>query len=477
MTDSNMNRRRFLAQAGSAALAAAAWPSLAAMGAAPGKKPNVIFFLTDDMGFGDAATFGHPYLKTPAIDRLAREGTSYTHFYSCASVCSPSRAAFTTGRFPATLGIHTAISHKTEQNEMYGMPDYLDPAAPAVARVFRDAGYATAHFGKWHLSGWGLGPEPSAYGFDEARGYGFKNWQADRYPRDPLMRAKSTGWFVDSTLDFARKCRDADKPFYVHLWTLVPHAKLVPTEEELAMAEGIECKPEDFPFWMREYIEQAPDPQEQMRVYCAAMMGLDKQLGRLLDGLDEMGLTEDTIFVFSSDNGPEDYHIGNAKNAGMGSPGAYRGRKRSICDGGVRMPCIVRWPGKVGAGKVDKETVWAGVDYLPTICALAGIDAPEDAKRDGQNFGKALLSGKTQTREKPLFWEWRFEVFGNGAYAPPTLAVREGNWKAYVNADATGLALYDLSADPEERNDLAAARPQVAQRLEAMMLEWKKTLP
>ena len=296
MDASRMDRRDFLWRAGAAALGAAAWPGLMARGASA-KRPNVIFFLTDDMGFGDASVQGHPYIKTPAIDRLAREGTRYRQFYSCASVCSPSRAAYTTGRFPATLGIHGHFASH-EKNAEREMPDWLDPAAPAVARSFQKAGYATAHFGKWHLSGWDMGPTPQEYGFDESRGYGMSNWRENRYPKDRFSRAKSTGWFVDDTLAFAKKAGEEGKPFYVHLWTLVPHAKLEPTPEEMKAVEGLECKPEDFPSWMREYIEKAPDPQQQMRVYCAAMMGLDKALGRLLDGLDEMGVADDTIIVF-----------------------------------------------------------------------------------------------------------------------------------------------------------------------------------
>jgi len=453
---------------------AVAGPAVVAAETAPAKerRPNIIFILLDDQGWGDGKSLGHPYMKTPAIDRLVREGTRFAQFYVSNPVCSPSRTAFMTGHFPARHRVHQHFA-KHEQNAQRGMPNWLDPDVTTVCDLLKQAGYATAHFGKWHLGGGTGAPDPAAYGIDVHRTVNSNGPGWDKEQKDPFFRAKSTGLFVDEAIRFIRAHKN--RPFYINLWTLVPHAYLHPTPQELAVYKDLNVDPKDFPSWMRGYVAEAKNPTDQMKVFCASMTGLDKAIGRLLDFLDDQRLAEDTLVLFSSDNGPEDYHIGNAANAGMGFPGALRARKRSLFDGGIRTPLIARWPGHVEAGKFDKTSVLCAVDFLPTLCKLAGGDLP-DLQPDGEDMGD-VLSGKSRARNKPVYWEWRGGVAGNPNYRPPRLAVRDGRWKLFCNVDGGGVQLYDIPADPEERSNLAARNPEIVAQLKTQLLAWKKTLP
>jgi N-acetylgalactosamine-6-sulfatase len=205
------------------------------------------------------------------------------------------------------------------------------------------------------------------------------------------------------------------------------------------------------------------------------MTGLDAAMGRLFDHLDQQGLADNTVIVMSSDNGPEDYHAGNARNAGIGYPGVFRGRKRSIYEGGVRVPLLVRWPGKVPAGRRDDASTLTAVDLLPTVSKLAGIDASA-TKSDGEDVSD-IWRGKSRPRTKPIHWEWRGGITGNQEYKPPRLAIRDGQWKLFVEYDGRGAQLYDIPNDPEERTNLASAQPEVVKRLTDAVLAWQKTLP
>jgi len=457
-----MNRRQFLARLGSATAAAAATFGLPhpAFGQEKTKRPNFIFILCDDLGWGDLGCYGHPRIKTPNLDRLARQGTLFTQFYVNSAVCSPSRTAFMTGQYPARHRIHGHLA-RHDQNAERGMPDWLDATVPTVTGVLRKAGYATAHFGKWHLGSGEGAPDPGAYGIDDhrtcnANGPGYEGLQSD-----PYFRAKSTGLFVDETLRFIEA--NKDKPFFVNLWTLVPHATLHPTEED-----------------MKPYRNLAPGGKlpykGALQIYYGTVTALDRDIGRLLGRLDELGLADNTVVLFSSDNGPEDIHIRNAVHSGVGSPGPFRGRKRSLYEGGVRMPFIVRWPKHVPAGRVETESVLTAVDFLPTVCRLAGAAAPEGHDLDGEDTADILL-GTSRPRARPIFWQWRFPVAGYTIHKCPMLAVREGKWKLLMNPNRSRVELYDIPRDPSEVNNLAAAHPDVVERLSKELLAWQKTLP
>jgi N-acetylgalactosamine-6-sulfatase len=422
-------------------------------------RPNIIFVLADDLGWGDLGCYGHPQIKTPNIDRMAKEGTLFTQFYVNGSVCSPSRCAFFTGQYPARHRIHGHYA-TPEQNDARGMSQFLDPAVPNVARLLKGAGYKTAHVGKWHLGSNSGGPGPDAYGFDFV-GTSEKDG-ANGPARDPYFRAKSTELFVDESLRFIEGCRG--EPFYLQLWTLLPHATLNPTPEQMAPYAKFRAGGPKFPH------------ASAAEIYYSSVTDLDTQIGRLIDGLERLGLTDKTLILLSSDNGPEDIHIGNAGHSGIGSAGPFRGRKRSLYEGGIRVPGIVRMPGSVPSNRVDETSVLAGVDWLPTLCKVAGVALPEGHDLDGEAQDDVLF-GESRPRTTPLFWEWRFRIAGEPFHHSPELAVRDGDWKLYRNPDGSRTELYDLRSDLTQLNNVAEKHPDVVNRLSEKLLAWAKDLP
>jgi N-acetylgalactosamine-6-sulfatase len=441
---------------------------------ADGRRPNVIFILTDDQGWNDAHFAGHPYVKTPNLDKFASQSTWFRQFYVAATVCSPSRTAFMTSHSPARHFVHGHFSTH-DQNAARSMPDWLDPKTATLASLLKGAGYATAHFGKWHLGSGPGAPEPSAYGFDVSKTVNANGPQLGDEGKDPYFRAKSTELIVDETIKFIREQKG--QPFYANVWTLLPHAKLNPTPEQLAVYADLAPSASDPAFgpWMQKYLGEAKDLKSQMQVFCASLTDLDTQLGRLFAALDEMKLAEDTIIFYSSDNGAEDYRIGNASNGGVGNTGPLRARKRSMYEGGIRTFGLLRWPGHVAAGRRDETSVIGGVDFLPTICKLTGVNLPENLRPDGEDASDIWL-GKPRPRTKPMHWEWLFNVQG-ADYTPPMLTVRDGDWKLFVNHNGTDPQLFNIPNDIGEEHDLAEANPEVVKSLSAKALAWAKSLP
>ncbi|NIP23091.1 MAG: sulfatase-like hydrolase/transferase [Phycisphaerae bacterium] len=452
------SRRRFLKAVGTAAVSALPVRAFAGKNTAKSRKPNFVFIFADDLGWGDLGCYGNRQIKTPNLDELAKKGTLFTQFYVSGSVCSPSRAAIMTSHFPARHGIHGHFAtHK--QNKARAMPNWLDPKVPTVTKLLKDAGYITGHFGKWHLGSGTGAPTPGEYGIDEHSTRTSSGPQMEG-TNDPYFRAKSTAKMVDKTIEFIENNRD--KPFYVNVWTLVPHATLHPTDEQM--------KP------YQRYAPRGVPYKGAKQIYYASVTDLDQQIGRLVRKIDEMGLADNTIIAFSSDNGPEDFDIGNAVHSGIGSAGPFRGRKRSIYEGGIRMPFIVRWPGHVPAGKVDDTSIVAGVDWLPTVCSLAGVKLGGNIKPDGEDMSAALL-GKAKHRTRSLMWEWRFRVFGDMAHKCPMLAIRDGKWKLLMNPDRSRIELYDIPKDPTELDNVADKHPDIVKKLSEKLLKWQKTLP
>lgn len=423
------------------------------------KRPNFIFILADDLGWGDLGCYGHRQIKTPNLDGLASEGTLFTQFYVNGSVCSPSRCAFMTGQYPARHKIH---GHYAEHalNAARGMNNWLDPKVPNVAALLQKAGYATAHFGKWHLGNGEGAPPPADYGFDETRTVNSSGpgWDAP----DPTFRAKSSAAIVDETVRFITAHKD--QPFYVNAWMLIPHATLNPTEEQMQPYQHLQPGGKDFPF------------KSAAQIFYGSVTGMDKHIGRLLKALDELGLAENTVVLFSSDNGPEDIHISNAGHSGVGSAGPFRGRKRSLYEGGIRVPGIIRWPGKIPAGQIDNKSVVAGVDWLPSVCKLAGIEIPTGHKLDGEDVSDIFL-GRSRARITPLLWEWRFRIAGEPFHHSPMLAIRDGDWKLLMNPDRSRVELYDLKKDLTQLNNVAEHHSDVVARLSEKVLTWQKELP
>jgi len=248
----------------------------------------------------------------------------------------------------------------------------------------------------------------------------------------------------------------------VNVWTLVPHATLHPTPEQMG------------PY--KRYAPAGVPYAGVKQIYYASVSDLDAQIGRLVRRIDELGLGRKTFVVFSSDNGPEDLNIRNAVHSGIGSTGPFRGRKRSLYEGGIRLPFIVRRPGAVPAGQVDNQSILAGVDWLPTICSLAGVKIFEGLALDGEDMSATWL-GRPQNRTKPLLWEWRFRVFGDMVHRCPMLAIRQDNWKLLMNPDRSRIELYDIPHDPTELNNLADRYPELVAKLSERLLAWHKTLP
>lgn len=439
---------------GAVALAAEASPGSSSLL----RRPNFLFILADDLGWGDLSCYGNRHFRTPALDRLAQEGILFTQYYQAGSVCSPSRAALLTGRYPAELRLHGHLA-TPEQNAARGMPDFMDPTVPTLAQLLQKAGYRTIHVGKWHL-GRPNAEEPglATYGFDIARWVdcqedGRNLWRLEERPT-------ATAVLVETTIEILRTVKD--QPFYCQLWLHDPHAPLNPPQE---LAEKFRRQtPQGF--------------TSPFMIYAATVVEMDRQIGRLLRALDNLGLRENTVVIFSSDNGPEDIEIANAAWSGVGSAGPLRGRKRSLYEGGIRVPWIVRWPAGAPAGLVNNDTVICGVDFLPTICELAGVKIPEELEPTlrGESMA-AAFRGQEQKRQKPLFWEWRFRVFNHPWNRCPMLAMRQGPWKLLLNPDGSRVELYNIPEDPGEENNLAPYRPDVVDQLKRELLAWHHTLP
>ncbi len=434
------------------------------------KRPNFIVIMADDQGWGDLGCYGHPTLRTPKIDKLAKEGTLFTNFYCNAAICSPTRTAMMTGQFPARVKMHSQISTK-ERMKSLGSAHYLDTKYPMLPRLLQNSGYHTMHIGKWHLSVWQHRnpdvPRPDQYGFDEYL-LPYLNWPETKYGEkwsQKTHRARSTELFVDESVNYLNERKKADKPFFLQLWLLDPHVPLIPDEDQMNHYDDIKT---------RQPYNENPD-LDPAKIYYSVLTEMDKQLGRLFDAVDRLGLAEDTYIIFTSDNGAAnprsyDYYVGT------GSNGPFRGQKGSLYEGGIRTPFIIRKPGTVPADKVDGGSIISGVDFLPTFCSMAGTEIPEDKHFDGEDVSEAL-KGKSQKRKKPLMWQWRFGQPREALHKSPMLAIRDGKWKLLANPDKSRVELYDIPNDPMEVNNKAGQNPKIVKDLFAKLIKFHKSLP
>ena len=440
------------------------------------KQPNIIFIFIDDMGYSDLSAFGNRAVETPNIDRLAREGIKFTNFYVASPICSPSRVAITTGQYPARHGIHSYLDSR-EKNTKRGMVNFLDPEAPSLARAMKNAGYATAHFGKWHMGGGrdvGDAPLPQVYGFDaslvsfeglgdrllqKGQGLSEANAKLGRGHITWVEKHEMTPIYVDQTIDFIQRHKDA--PFYIHLWPGDVHDPHQPKAEHR----------EKFIHFANNHYQQD---------FYAVLYQLDQQIGRLLDTLDAMNLAEKTLVVLTSDNGPTDWpHYYQQHFQPPGSADPFRGRKWSLYEGGIREPFLARWPGHIPAGAIDSTTLLHATDLFQTFCKLAVVASPP-IDFDGEDMSKAL-QGEPQKRTQPLYWEYGREDFylkpGNPRFISPNLAIREGAWKLLINADGTRVELYNLEKDQAETHNVAEKYPELVDKLSTRVLTWRKSLP
>lgn len=453
-------------------LVAAAGAARSAQSPPAVRRPNLILVLIDDMGWGDFSCFGNKDARTPNIDRLAAEGIRFTQFYVNSPICSPSRCALTTGQYPQRWRITSYLNNRAD-NARRGVADWLDPKAPSLARVLKSHGYATGHFGKWHLGGQrdvDNAPPISDYGFDESltnfEGMGPKLlpltlrpgqaqpgriWaDAERLggPVTWMQRSRITTGYIDAARQFMDRAQRDGKPFYINLWPDDVHS----------------------PFWPP--VEQWADTKRGL--YLSVLRELDSQLGRLFEYLREDPARRDnTLVLVCSDNGPE---------PGAGSAGPFRGAKTRLYEGGVRSPLIAWGPGlvrKARAGSRDSTSVFAAFDLAPSLLRVAGVQAG-GVSFDGENVSEALLGRAALSRRAPIFWSRPPDRKQGGPLDPqpqPDLAVRDGKWKLLCDYDGSRLELYDLENDPSERTNLAEREPEAAARLKAALLSWRRSMP
>ncbi len=436
--------------------------------------PNVVMVFIDDMGWSDVSSFGGTAVETQHIDRLAAEGLRFTQFYVNSPICSPSRVALTTGQYPQRWRISSYLDNRRRNRER-GMAQWLDPKAPVLPRELRGHGYATGHFGKWHMGGQrdvADAPPIADYGFDASltnfEGMGPKLlpltltpgaeksgriWaDAERLggPVTWMQRSQITGGFVSEALQFLDEAQAAGQPFYVNLWPDDVHSPFFPPLDR--WGDG------------------------KRALYQGVLDAMDEQLGLLFDRIrDDPALRDNTLILFCSDNGPE---------PGAGTSEPLRGAKTWLYEGGVRSPLIVWGPGLLAegtAGTVNETSVLSAIDLNRSLYALTDTPLPEGHQLDGEDVSATLLGRSQQGREAPLFFRRPPDRPGNderwGMGDNPDLAVRSGRWKLTTNHGGEDTQLFDLEADPRESTNVAGQQPEVVERLERALLDWNATLP
>ncbi len=399
--------------------------------ASSARKPNIVWIWADNLAYGDLAVYGNEQVKTPAIDRLAREGVRFTQYYVAHTVCSPSRAALLTGRQPFRVGIVDVLRPDG--------PTGLPAEEITLAEALRRQGYATAAFGKWHL---GDRREflPCQHGFDTFFGLPYSMdmlptllYQDDRIV-DELAGDKVqdvTERLIDKAIEFVTARND--RPFFVYFAHTIPHPPL-------------NLRPKD----------RTPSRP----IYDDAIEYLDRQTGRLLDALEQNGLRDNTLVFFSSDNGPM---VADGKTGGL------RGGIRDAYEGGVRVPLIARWPGRIPAGRVV-DTPAIAHDIFPTVLRLAGGRLPDDRVYDGQDIWPVLAGQDGFERNRPFIW----------VYLDKVSAIRDGRWKLHVAQREKRLKspeLYDLLADPRESRPVNDQHPDIVERLNKTIATFEEQIP
>lgn len=432
--------------------------------AAETPRPNLIMVFIDDMGWGDFSCFGNPDAKTPNIDQLAAEGIRYSQFYVNSPICSPSRTALTTGQYPQRWRITSFLNSRAD-NQRRGMAQWLDPQAPTLPRILQQNGYATGHFGKWHMGGQrdvADAPPITAYGFDESltnfEGMGPKLLPLTQKPGgEPpgriwgdavilggpvtwMQRSEISRGFISAAIPFIDKAVHNKQPFYINLWPDDVHSPYWPPVEK--WAEG------------------------KRGSYLAVLVELDRQLGVLFEHIrSSPKLRDNTLILVCSDNGHE---------PGGGSGGPFRGAKATLYEGGVRSPLVVWGPGLIDPAQVgthNQTSVFAAFDLVPSLLKIAKVKPPETTAFDGENLAPVLLGASSVSRKAPLFWR-RPPDRGS-----PDLAIREGDWKLLCAYDGTRPELYDMVRDRGESTNISRQHPDLVARLTTALLAWHHSMP
>jgi arylsulfatase A-like enzyme len=436
-------------------------------------RPNIVLVFIDDMGWADFSCFGNRAVETQNIDRLAREGLRFEQFYVNSPICSPSRTAISTGQYPQRWRIGSYLARR-QLNKARGIAQWLDPRAPMLARSLQQAGYATGHFGKWHMGGQrdvGEAPLITEYGFDKSltnfEGLGPRVLPlcdaydgkpprkhalgSDQLGHGPIIwedRSKVTASFTSAAIDFVKQAEADGKPFYVNVWPDDVHSPFFPPKAR--RGDGA-----------------------KRTLYHGVLDTMDEQLGKLFDTIRESDtLRNNTLVLVCSDNGPE---------FGAGSAGKLRGYKTQLYEGGVRSPLIAWGPGLIDdekAGTVNRTSFFAAVDLVPSLLAIADVEPPQDVSYDGEALPGELLGKSQESRSSPLFFRRppdRDAFYGDDDL--PDLAVRDGRWKLLCEYDGSQAELYDLAADPSEETNRAADRADIVSRLTNALLAWHKSMP
>ena len=424
-------------------------------------KPNIVFLLADDSGYADFGCYGHPYARTPNIDKLAAEGTRFTQFYATGVTCCPTRTGLMTSKWPASYRTYPANG---------GFADRV-----TITELLHKRGYATGHFGKWHI-----GPEDQA----KSGTYGIDVISAAAGAAKKKNTAGRDAPIYDAAIQFIEQHKDG--PFYVNVWGHVSHHKVDPPQRYIDKFKDLVVDESKFAAPMQEKFAACRalggNVSEHMKAYLADIHSLDEDIGRLLKRLDELGLSDRTIVVFSSDQGSAPIRsdgkksgdskdtLDNTRLNAMGYNGIYRGGKHGMFEGGVRVPWIVRWPGHVPANRVDAKSVISGADFLPTLCAITGVKI-NASDFDGEDVSAAWLGKGEHVRTKPLLWKTSSVNSDAG--------IRDGQWKLIHPTRKNGaeLALYDVVSDPGENHNLASMNPDVVKKLSSKVESWVATLP
>jgi len=426
--------------------------------AASGARPNIVFILSDDLGYGDLSCYGQKNFQTPNIDRLAATGTRFTQVYAGNTVCAPSRCALLTGKH---------MGHaRVRGNAVRSGSDFpLQEGDVTAAEVLKAAGYVTGVFGKWGLGNATTSGHPNKKGFDEFFGY-LSHVHAHNHFPDFLWRneekvalenvvdpvGKAGGGVARERREYANDRivrealafieRNGSKPFFLYLALTIPHAN------NEARQSGMEV-PDVGAFAEKQW----PEPEKG---FAAMITRMDGHVGKVIDLLAERGLEKRTLVFFSSDNGP--HKEGGHDAEFHDSNGPLRGIKRDLYEGGIRVPMIVRWPEKIPAARVSND-VWSFWDFLPTVAELVGAERPREI--DGVSILPMLLGQRQPVQHEYFYWEFYERGFQQ--------AIRAGDWKGVKLEGKKPLELYDLANDPGETRDLAAEMPEVVGKLEGLM--------
>ena len=451
----------------------------AASGAEKDSRPNIVFILADDLGWSDLPAYGNRFNETPNLNRLVREGMRFTDAYAACPVCSPTRASLMSGQYPARVGVTDFIPGHWRPFEQVTVPvnrtQYLPEKIVTVAEALKGAGYATAMFGKWHL-GDAKASHPLNQGFDEANvGQGFFDVRFDP-PREDSKEKIMADRLADFGIDFMERHKSGPFLLFLSHW-------------------DVHCRYDAEDAMIEKFIKKEPVPGYPCNPVYAAMIGhLDRSVGRVLDKLDELGLRENTLVVFYSDNGgsisenpypgvEEDGRPGGRMNMVMpskhkyiaGSPLQYistsnlplRGEKGTVYEGGIREPLIACWPAKIRPGSVCHAPVTTP-DFYPTFLELARAAKPTDQVLDGVSLVPVLLKNEYAS-ERAIFWH--YPVYHHDV---PAAAVRKGDWKLVKNLVDQSVALFNLRIDAGEQTDLAATFPSQRDELNSLLTQWRK---